>query len=96
MTYLNLDRLREVSGVFITESDFQVIELQYLDALKIHNLTDTEEIAEQFYEEWIAEQEMLGTFTETADGAVKYYCPEGANEVKLSTMELMAEKDMSS
>ena len=34
MINLSLDKLREASGVFITESDFQVIELQYLDALK--------------------------------------------------------------
>ena len=29
MTSLNLTNLKEASGVFISESDFQVIELQY-------------------------------------------------------------------
>lgn len=51
MTNLNLDRLREVSGVFISESNFQVIELQYLDTLKQHNHTDSEELAERFIED---------------------------------------------
>lgn len=96
MTNLSLDKLREASGAFITESDFQVIELQYLDALKSHNLTDSEELAEQFIDEWIKEQEVLCTFAETADGSIKYFCPEGMEEVKKSTMELMIEKDMSS
>lgn len=96
MTNLSLDRLREESGTFITESDFQVIELQYLDALKSHNLNDSEELAEQFIAEWIKEQEILCTFAETEDGSVKYFCPEGMEEVQKSTMELLVEKDMSS
>lgn len=96
MTNLSLDQLRKVSGAFITESDFQVIELQYLDTLKSHNLTDSEELAEQFIDEWIQEQEILCTFAETKDGSIKYFCPEGAEETKKSTMELMVEKDMSS
>lgn len=96
MTNLSLDQLRKVSGAFITESDFQVIELQYLDALKNHNLTDSEELAEQFIEEWIEEQEMLCTFAETEDGSIKYFCLEGMEETKKSTMELLVEKDMSS
>lgn len=96
MTNLNLDRLREKTGVFISESDFQVIELQYLDALKNHNLTDTEELAEQFIDEWKEEQEMLETFTETVDGFIKYYCPEGADEVKLTTKEFINQMDMTS
>ena len=96
MTNLSLDQLRKVSGAFITESDFQVIELQYLDALKNHNLTDSEELADQFIEEWIEEQEILCTFAETQDGSIKYFCPEGMEETKKSTMELLVEKDMSS
>lgn len=79
MTNLSLDQLRQASGAFITESDFQVIKLQYLDALKKHNLTDSEELAEQFIEEWIEEQEILCTFAETKDGSIKYFCPEGAS-----------------
>lgn len=94
MTNLNLDRLREVSGVFISESNFQVIELQYLDTLKQHNLTDSEELAERFIEEWVEEQETLNTFAETSDGNIKYFCPEGADEVKMSTFELMVENDI--
>lgn len=96
MTNLSLDQLRKESGVFISESDFQVIELQYLDVLKSHNLTDSEELAEQFIEEWIQEQEILCTFAETKDGSIKYFSPEGMEEVKKSTMELLVEKDMSS
>lgn len=96
MTNLSLDKLREVSNAFISESDFQVIELQYLDALKANNMADSEELAEQFMEEWLEEQEILCTFAETADGSIKYFCPEGANEAKMSTMEFMVEKDMSS
>ena len=96
MTNLSLDQLRKVSGAFITESDFQVIELQYLDVLKNHNLTDSEELAEQFIQEWLEEQEILCTFAETKDGSVKYFCPEGMEETKKSTMELLVEKDMAS
>ena len=77
MTNLSLDRLKEVTGVFISESDFQVIELEYLDYLKSNNLADTESNAEQFCEDWKAEQDVLGTFTETKDGNIKYYCMEG-------------------
>lgn len=96
MTNISLDKLREKTGAFISESDFQVIELQYLEALKQHNLADSEELANQFIEEWIEEQEILCTFAETADGSIKYFCPEGVDEVKMSTMELMIQKDMSS
>lgn len=96
MTNLNLSKLREVTGVFISESDFQVIELQYLDALKNQNLTDSEELAEQFCEEWKEEQEKLGTFAETVDSNIKYYCPEGADKVKLTTKELFDQIDMQS
>ena len=42
MTNLSLDRLKEVAGVFISESIFQVIQLEYADYLKENNLTDTE------------------------------------------------------
>lgn len=96
MTSLSLERLREASGAFITESDFQVIELQYLEALKSNNLKDSEELAEEFIEEWIQEQEILCTFAETKDGSIKYFCPEGMEEVQKTTMELLVEKDMSS
>lgn len=96
MTNLSLDQLRKASGVFISESDFQVIKLQYLDGLKQHNLADSEGLAEQFIGEWIVEQEILCTFAETKDGSIKYFCPEGMEEVKKTTMELMIEKDMCS
>ena len=56
MTSLNLTRLKEAAGVFITESMFQVIELQYKDYLKDNSYTDNEFTAEQFIEEWKAEQ----------------------------------------
>lgn len=96
MTNLNLDNLRATTGVFITESDFQVIQLEYLDYLKANNLTDSESNAEQFYEAWKAEQENLGTFTETSDGNIKYYCPEGADETKMTTQEFINQIDMTS
>lgn len=96
MTTLNLDRLKEVAGVFISESNFQVIELEYIDYLKSNNLTDTESNAMQFCEDWKDEQEILGTFTETADGNVKYYCMEGVDDTKLTTEEFLNNLDMTS
>lgn len=96
MTNLNLDRLRKVTGVFISESDFQVIELEYLDYLKSNNLADTESSTEQFYEDWKAEQDILGTFAETKDGNIKYYCMDGADDIKITTEEFLNNHDMTS
>lgn len=97
MTNLNLDRLREVSGVFISESDFQVIEMEYLDDLKHDNLKDSEELAEHFIEEWIKEQKALGTFIETSDGMIRYFSFEGnMEEARPSTNELLKQMDMES
>lgn len=96
MTNLNLDKLREVTGVFISESIFQVIELEYLDYLKSNNLTDTENNALQFCKDWKAEQEILGTFIETVDGNIKYYSIEGADDTKLTTEEFLNNIDMTS
>lgn len=96
MTNLSLDRLKEVTGVFISESDFQVIELEYLDYLKSNNLADTESNAEQFCEDWKAEQDVLGTFTETKDGNIKYYCMKGEDDFKPTTKEFLDNLDMSS
>lgn len=96
MTNLSLDKLRTTTGAFISESDFQVINLEYLDYLKENNLADTEINAEQFIEEWKVEQEILGTFTETSDENIKYYCMEGTDDVKLTTEEFLNELDMNS
>lgn len=96
MTNLNLDKLRRETGVFISESDFQVIQLEYLDYLKANNLTDTDTSANEFSEAWKAEQELLGTFTETSDGNIKYYCMEGTDDVKPTTQEFLNNFDMSS
>ena len=96
MTNLSLDNLRTVAGVFISESDFQVIQLEYLDYLKANNLTDSESNAEQFCEEWKAEQELLGTFVETSDGNIKYYCMEGADDTKITSEEFLNNLDMTS
>lgn len=96
MTNLNLDRLKKLTGVFISESDFQVIELEYLDYLKKNNLADTEVNANQFCELWKEEQETLGTFTETSDGNIKYYSMEGADDVKITTDEFLDNLDMNS
>lgn len=96
MTNLNLTRLKESSGVFITESDFQVIELEYKDFLKDNAYPDNDFSAEEFTEKWIAEQEMLGTFRETSDGIVKYFCVEGDDEVQLTASEFLDNLDMAS
>ena len=96
MTNLSLDRLKEVAGVFVSESDFQVIQLEYADYLKEYNLADTESNAEQFYEDWKAEQDVLGTFTETKDGNIKYYCMEGEDDFKPTTKEFLDNLDMRS
>ena len=96
MTNLNLDKLRVTTGVFISESDFQVIKLEYLDYLKENNLADTEINAQQYIENWKEEQNILGTFTETSDGTIKYYCMDGAGNVKLTTEQFLNELDMNS
>lgn len=95
MTNLNLDRLRATAGVFISESDFQVIHLEYLDYLNENNLTDSEVSASEFTKAWILEQELLGTFTETSDGNIKYYCMEGADDTKITSEEFLNNLDMS-
>lgn len=96
MTNLDLERLRKVAGVFISESDFQVIKLEYKEWLAKNNLTDSESNAEQFCEEWKEEQELLGTFTETSDGNIKYYCMEGADDTKITSDEFLNNLDMTS
>lgn len=96
MTNLNLDKLRDVVDVFVSESDFQVIELEYLDYLKDNNLTDSEITARRFCDEWKEEQEILGTFVETSDGAIKYFCPEGSDEEKITMQDFLNQMDMQS
>lgn len=96
MTNLSLDRLRKVADVFISESNFQVIQLEYADYLKENHLSDTESNAEQFCEDWKAEQEILGTFAETSDGNIKYYSMDGADDVKPTTEEFLNNLDMTS
>ena len=96
MTNLRLERLQEAAGVFISESNFQVIEMEYIEGLKRNNLEDSEELAEQFIEEWIEEQEVLCTFSETSDGNIKYFSPEGMEEVRPSTNEFLKQMDMTS
>lgn len=94
MTELRLDRLREMTGVFITETDFQVIELTYKNYLKDSQYSDNEYVAEQFVEEWKEEQELLGTFGETTDGIIKFYCMEGADNIKITSGEFLNNLDM--
>lgn len=96
MASLDLTRLKEISGVFISESDFQGVELQYKDYLKANSYADNEFTAEQFIEEWITEQELFGTFRETKDGNIKYYCMEGDDGVPLTTSEFLDNLDMNS
>lgn len=96
MTNLNLDKLRKGTSVFVSESDFQVIQLEYIDYLKVNNLADTESSAEQFCEDWKAEQEILDAFAETTDGNFKYYCMEGADDTKITTEEFLNNLDITS
>lgn len=96
MTNLNLDELRNVVGVFVSESDFQVIELEYFDYLKDNNLTDSEITARRFCDEWKEEQEILGTFVETSDGLIKYFRPEGGSEEKVTIQDFLNQMDMRS
>lgn len=96
MTNLSLDKLRQVTGAFISESDFQVIKLEYAEYLTRNNLADTESNAEQFCEDWRAEQELLGTFVETTDGNIKYYSMECTDDTKLTTEQLLNDLDMRS
>lgn len=96
MTSLNLTRLKEASGVFISESDFQVIELEYKDFLKDNVYPDNEYSVEEFIEKWISEQKLFGTFRETRDGIIKYYQMEGDDGVKLTTSEFLDNLDMNS
>jgi hypothetical protein len=96
MSNLSLERLQEAAGVFISESNFQVIEMGYIEGLKRNNLEDSEELAEQFIEEWIEEQEVLCTFSETSDGNIKYFSAEGMEEVRPSTNEFLKQMDMTS
>lgn len=95
MTNLSLDRLRKGTGVFISESDFQVIQLEYIDYLKKNDLVDSEYEAEEFCGKWAEEQENLGTFVETLDG-FEYYCAEGKAKENITTKELIDEMDMTS
>lgn len=96
MTSLTLDRLKQVTGVFITESAFQVIELEYKNYLKDNQYPDNEDVADQFIEEWKEEQEVLGTFGETTDGNIKFYCMDGAEDIKVTTSEFLDNLDMTS
>lgn len=96
MTSLNLDALRQATGVFITESDFQVIQLEYEEYLRKNHYEDNEYIAEGFMEAWKEEQEIFGTFGKTTDGAIKFYCPEGAGDMPVTSMEYLINQDMNS
>lgn len=95
MTNLNLEQLRTGTDVFISEADFQVIQLEYLDYLKQNNLVDSEEEAKEFCFKWVEEQETFGTFVETTDG-FSYFCPEGEPEERISTKEFIKQMDMTS
>ena len=95
MTNLSLDKLRKGTGVFITESAFQVIQLEYLDYLKENGLSDTESNAEDFCIEWAKEQDLLDTFKTTSDGQIEYYSMD-ADDTLMTTKEYLNELDMTS
>lgn len=83
MTNLKLKELREKSGAFISQSDFQIIKLEYQQYLQEEGLKDTTRNAKAFIKEWIEEQESWGTLRKTVEG-FSYYDPEGgADGVKV-------------
>lgn len=95
MTNLSLDRLRKGTGAFIKESDFQVIQLEYLDYLKENGLSDTEGNAEDFCIEWAKEQDLLDTFKTTSDVQIEYYSMD-ADDTLMTTKEYLDDLDMTS
>lgn len=95
MTNLSLDRLRKGTGVFITESAFQVIQLEYLDYLKENGLADTESNAEDFCIEWAKEQDLLDTFKTTSDEQIEYYSMD-ADDTPMTVKEYLNDLDMTS
>ena len=95
MTNLNLDKLRKAAGAFISESYFQVIQLEYLDYLKENDLMDTEANAEEFYNIWVNEQELLDTFRQISDCNIKYYSMD-ADDTPMTTEEYLNNLDMTS
>ena len=94
MTSMDLDKLRAVTGVFIKRTDFEIIQLEYWDFLKSQSLEDSDISARRFVKKWKEEQEKLGTFAETLDGYIKYFCLE-APDMSITTQELLDELDMS-
>ena len=95
MTNLSLDKLRKGTGAFISESDFQVIQLEYLDYLEENGLIDAEANAEKFCEIWVEEQESLDTFKQTSDGKIEYYSMD-ADDTPMTTEEYLNDLDMTS
>lgn len=95
MTSLNLDKLRKGTGAFISESDFQVIQLEYLDYLEENGLVDAEINAEEFCNIWVKEQELLDTFKQTSDGKIEYYSMD-ADDTPITTEEYLNNLDMTS
>ena len=94
MTKLSLDKLKKGTGAFISESDFQVIQLEYLDYLEEHNLTDTETNAEEFSHIWSEEQEELDNFKQTSDGKIEFYSMD--DDTPMTTEEYLNNLDMTS
>ena len=96
MLELTLELLRNKTGVFITESDYQIaVVFDYLNWLKDKQLQDTRSNAENFIEEWKREQEALGRFIKTSDGLVEYYCVNG-KDTPFTVREYLEKLDMSS
>ena len=91
---LNLDKLRAVTGVFIKRTDYEIIQLEYRNYLESQVLEDSNIFARKFIKKWKAEQEILGTFAETLDGYIKYYCIDGEPQMKITTQEFLDEFDM--
>ena len=94
MTNLSLDKLRKGTGAFISESDFQVIQLEYLDYLEENGLIDAEANDEKFCEIWVEEQENLDTFKQTSDGKIEYYSMD--DDTPMTTEEYLNNLDMTS
>lgn len=92
---LKLDKLRAVTGVFIKRTDYKIIELEYQNYLESQGLEDSDVSVRRFMKKWKEEQEILGTFAETLDGYIKYYCIDGEPQTKITTQEFLEEFDMS-
>ena len=72
MSKLSLERMKKVTGVFISRTDFNVIEIDYSNFLKENNLNDSEEYAEHFYLLWKEESEIFNRFVHLKEHLINW------------------------